>query len=118
VVSPDRLELLDQIQFNGPKIGKNSFNVLGQVGAMLRAHAEIVRVRISVHIQPTNNPAADQELSEKRANALRDWLVQWGIADKRLEARGFGSEQPLVPKDRPNSFGINERVEVIILEKK
>ncbi|MCW5805729.1 MAG: choice-of-anchor D domain-containing protein [Deltaproteobacteria bacterium] len=118
VVSPDRLELLDPIQWNGAKIGRNSLNVLGQVGATLRAHPEILRMRIAVHIPPGNDPAKDQELSEKRAQALREWLVQWGVAEARLEARGFGGEQPLVPRTQPGSQAINERIDLIILEKK
>src|SRR5213078_3011270 len=42
VLSPDRIETLDPIQFTGLKLAKPSLPLLAQVGATLRAHAEIV----------------------------------------------------------------------------
>ncbi|MCX5741212.1 MAG: OmpA family protein, partial [Proteobacteria bacterium] len=120
VVSPDRLETLEAIQFaaSSPKITKASFNVLGQVAATLRAHPEIIRVRVTTHVQPSGNAAKDQELTEKRATAVRDWLIQWGIASNRLDARGFGGTKTLVPATNPGSAAVNERLELIILERK
>ncbi|HUJ60497.1 MAG TPA: choice-of-anchor D domain-containing protein [Kofleriaceae bacterium] len=118
-MSPDRIELLDAIQFTGgSKIAKASFNLLGQVAATMRAHPEIVRLRVTSHVQPTRDPDRDQALTDKRAAAIRDWLVQWGIAPARLEARGFGGERPLVPPDQKGAAAINDRIELIILERK
>jgi outer membrane protein OmpA-like peptidoglycan-associated protein len=118
VLSPDRLELLEAIQFSGTKLGKASFNALGQVAATLRAHKEIVRIRLGSHVQPTRNAETDLELSQKRADAVRDWLVQWGIAPARLEARGFGGTKPLVPPSQRGAAQINDRLELVILERK
>jgi hypothetical protein len=117
VLSPDRIETLDPIQFTGLKLTRTSLPVLGQIAATLRAHPEIVRLRITVHVQPTQDTAADQTRSEKRAQAIRDWLVQWGIAPARVEARGFGSSKPLVSPDQRGAAKINDRTEMIILER-
>ena len=59
-----------------------------------------------------------QARSDKRAQAIRDWLIQWGIAPTRLEARGFGGIKPLVPPDQKGAAKINDRLELIILERK
>ncbi|MBV8761971.1 MAG: outer membrane beta-barrel protein [Deltaproteobacteria bacterium] len=118
IMSPDRLDLLDAITFKGTTIQKQSLNVLGQIGATLRAHTEIWRLRLTVHVQPTKDSDKDMELSQKRAQVLKDWLVQYGIDAKRLEPRGFGGTKPLVPPDTKGSAAINERVELIILERK
>jgi len=118
VMSPDRLELLEAIAFQRDKLAKTSNNLLGQIAATLRAHSEILRLRITVHVQPTKDPDKDQALSDTRAKLIRDWLVQWGIDTKRLEPRGFGGTKPLVPPDTKGSAQINERVELIILERK
>ena len=118
VLSPDRIETLDPIQFTGNKLTKASLPLIEQVGATLRAHPEIVRIRISVHVQPSDNPDADQARTDKRAQVMRDWLVTWGIAPARLEARGFGSKKPLVPPEQRGAAKINERIEMIILERK
>jgi len=118
VLSPDRIETLDPITFTGAKLTRASLPLLEQVGATLRAHSEIVRVRITVHVQPTGDPDADQARSDKRAAAIRDWLVGWGVARPRLEVRGFGGEKPLMAPDKRGAARINDRVEFIILERK
>jgi hypothetical protein len=118
IMSPDRLDMLDAIVFKNTSIAKQSLNVLGQVAATLRAHTEIARLRLTVHVQPTKDPDKDMELSQTRAQVLKDWLVQYGIDAKRLEPRGFGGTKPLVPPDQKGSAPINERVELIILERK
>jgi outer membrane protein OmpA-like peptidoglycan-associated protein len=118
VVSPDRLELLGSVEFSGSKVSRSSDNVLGQVGATLRAHPEIVRVRLTVHVQPTSNPTRDKELSEARAKAVRDWLVDWGLDPLRMQSSGFGGTKPLVPANSRGAAEINNRLELIILERK
>ncbi len=121
VLSPDRIETLDAVQFdrgNKVAISKPSFTVLGQVGATMRAHPEIIRLRVTVHVHPSGSYDKDQELSDKRAQAIRDWLVQYGIVPSRVEFRGFGSTKPLAPADQKGAQAINDRVELIILERK
>ncbi len=118
VLSPERLELLEPIQFDRDKLSKKSTNLMGQIAATLRGHAEIARLRVTAYVQPSKDPDKDQELSDKRANGVRDWLVQWGVDPKRLIARGFGSTKPLVSPDQKGAAAINDRVELIILERK
>jgi outer membrane protein OmpA-like peptidoglycan-associated protein len=117
VLSPDRIETLEALQFNGTKIARSSLNMLGQIGATLRAHPEILRVRITAHVQPTSNAVADQKLSEQRAKAVRDWLLEWGIDQLRLQASGFGGTKPLVPATTKGAAEINNRIDLIILER-
>src|SRR5262249_9330138 len=118
VISPDRLDTREAMQWTGTKPSRASNNLLGQIGAQLRAHTEIVRLRITVHVQPTRDSDHDQDVSDKRAQAVRDWLIKWGIAATRLEAGGFGGTKPIMPATQRNSAQVNERVELIILERK
>jgi len=118
VVSYERVEILDAIQFSGTTIANRSFRVLGQLAATLRAHPEIVRVRVTSHVNPSTNVERDQQLTDARAAAVREWLVQWGIADKRIEARGFGGTKPVVKPDARNAAQLNDRLEIIIMERK
>ncbi|HEX3475397.1 MAG TPA: choice-of-anchor D domain-containing protein [Kofleriaceae bacterium] len=117
ILSPDKIETLDPIQFTGVKLAKTATPLIEQVGATLRAHPEILRVRITVHVQPTSDPDADQARTDKRAQAVRDWLVQWGVAPTRLEVRGFGGTKPLVSPDQRGAAKLNDRIEFIILER-
>lgn len=118
IVSPDRIDLLGSVEFSGTKISRSSIGLLGQVGATLRAHPEILRVRLTVHVQPTSNADRDKQLSEARAKAVHDWLVDWGIEPLRMQATGFGSTKPLVPANSRGAAEINNRLELIILERK
>jgi len=118
VLSPDRLELLESIRFQRDKLAKSSTNVLSQIGATLRAHTEIARLRVTVHVQPSANTDKDQETSDLRAKLIRDWLVAFGIDAKRVEARGFGGTKPLVSAEQKGAAAINDRVELIILERR
>jgi hypothetical protein len=87
VVQPDRIELRTPVTFDGALITEGQ-SVLGQVGALLRAHDEIAVLRIVVH-------APDVQIAQRRADAVREWLVQWGVPGKRLEARGSGGAESL-----------------------
>lgn len=117
MVMPDRIEIFEAVTFDGTgaKLSKKSANVLGQVAATLRANREFKRMRVTVHVHPRGG--GDQDLSEKRAKAIREWLVQWGIEPERVESRGLGSSRPLVPKKQKGAAQLNDRVEFIILEK-
>jgi opacity protein-like surface antigen len=117
LVSPDRLELLEPINFKKIMLQKSSNNVLGQIGATMRAHPEILRLRITVYVQPTAKSEVDLQLSELRAFSIREWLIKYGIDETRLEPRGFGGDKPLVDPKSKNAAAINDRVELIILER-
>jgi outer membrane protein OmpA-like peptidoglycan-associated protein len=113
LVTLDRFDLMESIQFSGERIKSSSYNLLGQIAATLRARPDVLRIRIAVHVSAGRDEAKDQQLSERRAAALREWLVQWGIEAKRLDVRGFGSSKPL-----GGSAAANERVEIVIMDKK
>ena len=117
ISTTDRLELLEAVAFNGSTISKTSVNLLGQLATTLRARADIARLRIAVHVQPTKHRDRDQALSDKRADAVRAFLVARGVATERIDARGFGGTRPLVPAAQKGAAQLNNRIELIILEK-
>ncbi|HEY5952690.1 MAG TPA: OmpA family protein [Kofleriaceae bacterium] len=118
ISTPDRLELLESVSFTGNAVAKTSNNVLEQLATTLRARADIIRLRVGVHVQPTKQADRDLALSEKRAAAVRDWLVAHGIEKERIDPKGFGGTKPLVTPTQKGAAGINDRVELIILERK
>ena len=113
----DRIEVLEPIVFAGAtaKLKPSSNRVLAQVGATLRAERGVKRVRVTVHVHPRG--PGDDQLSEKRADEIRKWLIQWGVEPERVEAKGIGSKRPLVAKTKRGAEEINDRVEFIILER-
>ncbi len=114
MVTAERLELFEPIRFRGrsAELVPESFNLLGQVAATLRAHADIEQVRVVAHVHPRGR--RDQALAEQRAEVVREWLVQWGIAAERLSSEGAGSTQPLMPVGQRGAARVNDRIELVI----
>jgi OmpA-OmpF porin, OOP family len=77
--------------------------------ALRRPQLANVRVRIEGHTDSSGGRAVNQALSQKRAQAVADYLVNQGIASGRLEVRGYGYDRPL--PGRPASARENRRVE-------
>lgn len=92
-LGPSAIELRAPVMFTvGSRLSPASLNVLGQAAATLRAHTELQLVHVLAHVAPSGQPDADLALSQHRAEAVRSWLVQWGIAASRLDAVGAGSD--------------------------
>jgi outer membrane protein OmpA-like peptidoglycan-associated protein len=77
------------------------------------AHKPGVRIRIAGHTDNVGNPRANKNLSERRARAVRDYLVSHGIAAGRLEAVGRGDEDPVASNDTEEGRQQNRRIEAI-----
>lgn len=74
-------------------------------------HKKSARVEISGHTDNVGNAGANKTLSEKRAQACRNYLVSKGIDKKRLDAIGFGDEHPIAPNDTDEGRQKNRRIE-------
>lgn len=86
-VTDERIELDQPILFRaGAQLDPRSYNVLGQVAATLRARRDLRRVDLVVAVEGSGEAA--EALARERAEALRQWLVDWGIAGARLRAVG------------------------------
>jgi len=75
-----------------------------------------VRVQIAGHTDSTGPEAYNQILSERRANAVRDFLVQSGLPAAQLVAVGLGESEPVAGNDSRDGRAQNRRVELTVLE--
>ncbi len=99
--------------------GPGSSSLSSTAQAQIRAFAEAlrrpqlanVRVRIEGHTDSSGGRAINVTLSQRRAQAVADFLVAQGIPQSRLEVRGFGYDRPL--PGRPASARENRRVEAV-----
>lgn len=62
----------------------------------------------------TGDQVHNLELSERRATAVRDFLVSTGIDPRRISVRGFGEEHPVASNDHESGRRENRRVEIIV----
>jgi outer membrane protein OmpA-like peptidoglycan-associated protein len=118
-VTGERIEISEKIFFAYDKtdILPKSFELLDDVVRALGDHPHI-RVRIDGHTDASGSEARNQELSEGRARAVRDYLVGHGIAEDRLEAKGHGSQYPIDSNKTLSGRENNRRVEFVIVKEK
>ena len=74
-----------------------------------------IRIKIVGHTDNVGKDAANQKLSEGRANEVKKDLIERGIAPERLEAEGRGESQPIDTNDTEEGRQNNRRVEIEIL---
>jgi OOP family OmpA-OmpF porin len=66
-----------------------------QVIARLGSIQKLEVVLVTGHTDPIGSDAYNQKLSERRADAVRDYLVKKGVPKDRIEAIGVGEKQPV-----------------------
>jgi OOP family OmpA-OmpF porin len=90
--------------------------VLNEAAALLQQHERVV-VEVAGHTDSTGSEEYNQGLSERRANAVKDYLTQKGVTATRLSARGYGEAQPVASNDTKEGRAENRRVELIVLDR-
>jgi outer membrane protein OmpA-like peptidoglycan-associated protein len=86
---------------------------LAKVSGIVLAYPSL-HLQIEGHTDSVGGDEYNQNLSEKRAGAVRDYLVQQGITANSIEARGFGKTQPIASNDTPEGRQQNRRVELVL----
>ena len=117
-----RIELAADVLFDFDKSDLRAEAVpsLEKVAEVLRSHAG-APVTIEGHTDSKGSDAYNQPLSEKRAQAVREWLVKNGLASAaKITTKGWGKSKPIAPNTRsdgsddPEGRKKNRRVEITV----
>ncbi|WP_347331916.1 peptidoglycan-associated lipoprotein Pal [Marinimicrobium locisalis] len=86
--------------------------------ALLLAHAERLKenptdVRLEGHADERGSREYNMALGERRANAVRDFLVLQGVRRSDLEVVSYGEERPLAMGSGESAWSKNRRVEIV-----
>jgi len=87
---------------------------LDQLYALLQSKPDL-RIALAGHTDNTNTAAYNQKLSEDRAQAVKEYLVQKGIATNRLSTKGYGDTRPLASNKTETGKSQNRRVEFQVI---
>ncbi len=86
---------------------------INRVAGVLKQYPETV-VRVEGHTDSVGSEEYNMNLSYQRANAVRNLLVQQGIAANRIEVVGFGKSMPIATNNTEAGRQMNRRVEIKI----
>lgn len=101
-------------EVNSSRLTANAKAILNQVADSLTASSAL-RVEIGGHTDSQGSDSFNTKLSERRAQAVKDYLVARGIDTARLEVKGYGESQPIDTNETPEGRELNRRVEMKVL---
>ena len=112
-ITQTSLKILDKVYFNTNKatIMKRSNRLLDNVAKVIIAHPEIPRIRIEGHTDDKGKDDYNKDLSQRRADRVRLYLIEKGVPDDRLESVGYGEEKPVAENTSSKGRAANRRVE-------
>ncbi|MBD3655174.1 MULTISPECIES: OmpA family protein [Marinobacter] len=97
-------------EFNSNRLTANAKDILVRAGDALKGQPDM-KVELAGHTDSVGAEAYNQQLSQQRADAVRDYLIDLGVEPDQLTARGYGESQPIRSNDTDEGRERNRRVE-------
>ena len=94
-----------------PKLGARE--KLAKISGILLAHPGLA-LQIEGHTDSVGSDEFNQQLSERRASSVRDFLTEQGVPASSMTAHGFGKTQPVASNDTAEGRQRNRRVELVV----
>ncbi|RLC13779.1 MAG: cell envelope biogenesis protein OmpA, partial [Deltaproteobacteria bacterium] len=104
---------LDTILFDFDKteIKSAAYPLLDDVVAILKKNPDM-KILLNGHCDNVGTNEYNLDLSQRRANAVRDYIVRKGILWRKLDTQGFGFTQPVALNGTDSGRAMNRRVEI------
>ncbi len=109
-----RVELDVKFDFDKSQVKQGSYSDIENLAEFMKQYPQTATT-VEGHTDSVGNPAYNQKLSERRAAAVRDALVnQYGVESDRVNAVGYGKERPVADNATNEGRAINRRVEASV----
>ena len=111
-----KLNLPDGVTFDFAKydLKPQFYPALNTIASTLKEYNQTI-VEVSGHTDSIGSDAANQTLSERRANAVSSYLIGQGVQRERFEVVGMGERYPVASNDTDSGRALNRRVEIRLL---
>ena len=111
-----KLNLPDGVTFDFAKydLKPQFYPALNTIASTLKEYNQTI-VEVSGHTDSVGSDAANQTLSERRANAVSSYLIGQGVQRERFEVVGMGERYPVASNDTDSGRALNRRVEIRLL---
>jgi OOP family OmpA-OmpF porin len=101
---------------NSDRLLPGAEQVVADAAATLRRHPDLI-IEVAGHTDADGDAEFNRGLSERRANTVRDYLINFGVPPTSLSATGFGEELPIADNATAEGKARNRRVELRILNR-
>jgi outer membrane protein OmpA-like peptidoglycan-associated protein len=111
--APKKLTL-EGVNFDNDRavLRPEAYGILDRAAASLKEWGD-VKVEVAGHTDSSNNDDYNQALSQRRAEAVRSYLIIKGVSANRLTAKGYGESQPVADNGTEEGRFKNRRVELV-----
>ena len=105
----------DRIEFDGGnrEVSPDSFGALDRVAATVERCPEAT-IEVAAHTDSDGSTSHNLELSEARANAILEYLVDAGVRRERLTSVGHGEANPIADNSNEAGKATNRRIEFVL----
>jgi outer membrane protein OmpA-like peptidoglycan-associated protein len=109
--------VLDDLHFSSGQavIQSSSYKMLNELSDYL-VRKKTMKIRVEGHTDDAGSDASNQELSTKRAKAVRQYLIKKGVSADRISALGFGEVHPIADNTTPQGRALNRRTEIHVIK--
>lgn len=111
-----RVELLVNFEFDRDEVQQRYYQEIEQVANFMEQYPDTI-VELEGHTDSVGTEAYNQDLSQRRANAVRQVMIErFGVPASRVSAEGFGESQPVASNDTAAGRAQNRRVITVIIK--
>jgi outer membrane protein OmpA-like peptidoglycan-associated protein/uncharacterized protein YidB (DUF937 family) len=109
---------LDIINFatGSAQIPADNTDFLNKSAAVIRSAPAGTVIEVGGHTDNTGDSAANLQLSQQRADAVRDYLVRQGVDASTLTTKGYGDTRPIASNDTDEGKFRNRRIEFSVVK--
>ena len=102
-------------EYNSATLTGDSRPVLTAVAADLKKYKRL-KIELQGHTDSTGSDKYNLQLSQRRAQSVRDFLVSEGVGEQQLTAKGYGESEPVADNKTEEGRAKNRRVIMMVVE--
>jgi outer membrane protein OmpA-like peptidoglycan-associated protein len=107
----------DSVKFpaNGDKLSPEAQSRLAELALRLRTENRNVHLEIQGFTDSSGRPERNKRLGAQRAEAVREFLHEQGVALQSMDTISYGEAHPVAPNDTPQGRAQNRRVAIVVM---